>query len=170
VTLTIAHHSECKCGEGGPRQYILGAIENNVPEWSNAWVRRLNEPELALRLSEPEFAGLVYDFADQISHRRSSISDLFGPWHEIEEDNRYTFRFERNKALELGAFKLVVKSDRFYDTLPLEEPQLLEFLVLALGLKFKETLFGGCMQEAIFHTLKEFVPRWQPPIQYGGTR
>jgi hypothetical protein len=99
------------------------------------------------------------------------MSDLFGPWDEIGgDDNRYTFEFKRNKAGELGAFGLVIQSDCIYDSLPLEEPQLVEFLVLALGLKFKETLFPGCMQEATFHTLKEFSPRWHPPTPHGRTR
>ena len=151
VTLTVAHHCKCVCGEGRRCQYSVAARENNVTKCLGTWIIRLNEPE---------FVDLLFAIASLISPGRSYLSDLFGPWDEIEdEDNQYTFQLERNKPGELGAFGLQINGQGFENTVPLDEPQLLEFMVLALGLKFKETLFPGCMQGGRFHTLKKFPPR-----------
>jgi hypothetical protein len=115
-----------------------------------------------LQLDEHELVGLVGTVARHFSAETFSAGTeasiaLFGPWGNVDSQiNRPTFQLKRNEAGELGAFGLQVKGSHFDEILPLDEPHLLKFMVLVLGLKFKETGFKGCLRGELFHPLKEF--------------
>jgi hypothetical protein len=152
VELTVAHHCDCVCGEDGLREYSVAVRPSNA---SNA------AAVSALHLDEHELVGLVGAVARHFSSGMEDSAALFGPWGKVgSQINQRTFQLRRNEAAELGAFDLQVTGGTFHDILPLDEPHLLKFMLLVVGLKFKETGYKGCLRGDLFHPLKKFPYGW----------